>query len=331
MTAPNPATTLLEAADLLRPHAIRTAAALELADHIEAGATTTHDLVVATGADPAMLAKLLNYLELRGVLSRSADQWSVTEAGAPLHRSHPQSVGQYLSAEGLFGRMELGLAGLLQSVRTGGSCYRAAFGSDYWQDVNGDPRYLAAIQREGAVRPGWGADLVIHGYDWTTAHHVTDIGGNNGTLLISLLQAHSHLSGRVLDLANLAETADKAIAAAGLADRAEAVTGDFFAPLPSGSDVYLLSAILADWADGDAIRLLSRCADAAGPTGIVLLAEVSLPALDPTTDLLLSASLPAPSRTEDQLLALAAAAGLQLHHKGPSDPVRSVLAFRGRS
>jgi hypothetical protein len=52
-----------------------------------------------------------------------------------------------------------------------------------------------------------------------------------------------------------------------------AITGDFFDPLPSGADVYVLSNILHDWSDEDSVRILRRCAEAAGPDGRTLIAD----------------------------------------------------------
>ena len=46
--------------------------------------------------------------------------------------------------------------------------------------------------------------------------------------------------------------------------------GSFFDPLPAGADAYLLVDILHDWDDEHAHRILARCAEAAHPTGRVL-------------------------------------------------------------
>ena len=323
---------LMDMADLLRPNAIRVAAALEIADHLDAGHGTPEELAVRTGARPDMVAKLLRYLVTQGLLTEDGGRYAVAEAGAPLRSDHPMSVRQYLSATGLFGRLELGLVGLLDTVRTGRRSYEAAFGRGYWEDVTSGADYRSALEREGAARIGWDADLVVHAYDWSAVSSVTDVGGNNGTLLIELLTTHPHLRGTVLDLANLAELAGERIHAAGLADRAGAVAASFFDPLPTGSQVYLISGILADWDDADAVRILSRCAQAAGPTGRVVLAEINLDAaaVSPAPaamDLIISSTMPAPMRSVADLEALGEKAGLTVTWRGPSTAVRSVLEF----
>lgn len=330
------AAALLRMADLLQPHAIRVAATLDLAGHIDAGANTALTLADRTRSHRVMLGKLLRYLAELGVLEQlpgdtpAEPRYRVTGLGAPLRREHPFSAAQYLSATGLFGRAELGLVGLLDSVRTGTPAHVSAFGRDYWDDINTDPSFAAAIRVEGAQHIGWDAELVIDSYDWSTVTHVTDVGGNNGTLLIALLTAHPHLRGVVLDLANNAAVAGERIAAAGLADRGWALTGSFFDPLPTGSDVYLLSGILGDWYDADAIRILRRCREAAGDTGRVLLAEIKINMLvtdlqSAAFDLFVAATVPAPARTPAQLDALVEHSGLRVTWRGPETPVRSVI------
>ncbi|SNT25155.1 O-methyltransferase [Streptosporangium subroseum] len=324
---------LLDMADLLRPNAIRVAAALKLADHIAESSITAELLAERTGAHPIMLGKLLRYLVELGVFGvDDAGVYTVLDLGQPLRRDVPQSVGQFLSAEGLFGRVELGLVGLLHTVRTGDPCYSAVFGREYWDEINNDPAFVQALEAEGPTQIGWDAELIIKGYDWSGVRRVMDVGGNNGTLLIELLTHHPHLHGTVLDLPNVARIAEQRIAQAGLAERGGSLSGSFFDPLPPGHDVYLLSGILADWNDERAVAILRACGAAAGPEGKVLLAEISMeiPPSAPgaaRTDLVVAAAVATPVRTVDQLHELGRSAGLQVTWEGPSTPVRSLVEF----
>jgi hypothetical protein len=254
----------------------------------------------------------------------------VAAAGAPLRTAHPFSVAAFLSPHGLFGRAELGFVGLLECVRTGGPAYAAAFGRDYWDDINNDPVHRHSLRAEGMHRMGWDAEIIVEAYDWSRVSHITDVGGNNGTLLLGLLDAHPHLRGSVLDLPGNAAVAAERIRAAGLADRATAVSGSFFDPLPVGSDIYLLSGILGDWRDADAVRILRRCAEAAGSHGRVLLADVKvqISVVDRPSavlDLAVAATVAAPVRTPDELAVLAGRAGLAVAWSGPETPLRSLL------
>ena len=129
---------------------------------------------------------------------------------------------------------------------------------------------LTAESPEGS---GVDATRVMTAYDWGALGDVIDVGGGDGTLLIALLNEYPSLRGAVLDLPEAAESARKRFDAAGLADRASAVAGDFFEELPAGAEGYLLCAVLRDWDDDDACRILRRCAEAAGEDGAVFVIE----------------------------------------------------------
>ena len=51
------------------------------------------------------------------------------------------------------------------------------------------------------------------------------------------------------DLPDVIERAKPAIAAAGLADRLQAIPTDFFAAVPAGADAYMMRHIIHDWTD----------------------------------------------------------------------------------
>jgi hypothetical protein len=91
--------------------------------------------------------------------------------------------------------------------------------------------------------------------DTSTYSVAVDVGGADGALVHSLMQHNPRLYGIVLDRPEVAAAAAAAAQARGLADRSEAIGGDFFKSVPEG-DLYLLRFILHDWDDADAIRIL---------------------------------------------------------------------------
>jgi len=324
---------LAEMADLIGPLAIRVAATLRLADHVAAGVTTGAGLAKQVGAHPPTLKKLLRYLVSRGILRWSEEHgYEVTELGAPLLDGAPGNVRRRLSMDGLLGLADLGMVGLLHTVRTGEAGYRAAFGRDFWDDVSDVPDDANVLAEEIASGLAVDGDLIVRDYDWSAVRRVVDVGGGNGTVLIELARAHPHLDGAVLELSGMARAAAERIERSGLGDRCETIVGSFLDPLPSGFDVYLLSAILCDWPDDQAIKILRHCGEAAGADGRVLVADVNLIYDDDAdaarTNLLLTGTVPVPVRTPRQLKRLGAAAGLELSWEGPMTRRRMLLEFR---
>ncbi|HEX5540795.1 MAG TPA: methyltransferase [Micromonospora sp.] len=333
-TPENPHQRLHEMADLLAPSVVRAAAALRLADHIAAGVTRAEDLAARTDTVPELLDMLLRHLVALEILERTPDgEHKLTPLGEAMRDDDPMGLRQAISTDGLFGHSELALVNILHTVRTGEPCHAAVFGVGFWESVNTEPEFVEPLEQNARNPLAWNAELILDSYDWSKVRSVTDVGGHSGTLLIELLRRHPHLHGVLLDLKNVAEIGDRRIAEAGLADRAQAVVGSFFDPLPTGTDVYLLSAILADWSDEQAVAILRRCGEAAGPDGRVLLAEVNLPVINAGSvesarmELYLRAMMPKPVRTVDELKKLGAAAGLRVTWEGPVTPVRSILEF----
>ncbi|MBY6350954.1 methyltransferase [Rhodococcoides corynebacterioides] len=322
---------LVAMADLVVPNAIRTAATLGLADAVDAGATDVAGLADRTGTDPVILRKLTRLLTELGILT--PEPFAVTDMGAPLRSTHPFSVSAHLSNHGLFGRSDLALVGLTHTVRTGESAHVGAFGTGYWDTVNESVEFVEALVSQGVTDIGWDAELVLEGVDWSQVRTVTDLGGNNGALLIALLERHDHLSGIVQDLPNLAAIAADRLAASSVGHRATAVARSFFEGVPDDQDVYLLSGVLADWTDDEAVSLLRTIRRTMRPDARVVVAEISLAdegaagVEAAALALSIAATVPGPDRTAEDLTRIAERAGLQLLRTGPCSAVRTVLEF----
>ncbi|MGA5303867.1 methyltransferase [Nucisporomicrobium flavum] len=299
------------AADLLTPMAVRVAATLRLADHIAAGMRTVEALAPAAHAEPDALARVMNHLVTAGVLSRTGDGvYALTELGEQLRDDHPEGMRAWLDLEGAIGRADLCFTQLLHTVRTGEAAYPRQFGRPYWDDLAADPRLAASFDALMGSRLVDG-DGVAAAYPWGELGHVVDVGGGNGTLLIALLRAHAGLRGTVVDLAGAAARAEEAFAELG--GRAEARAGSFFEPLPPGAGGYLLSGVLHDWDDESAVRILERCAEAAGADGrVIVIEDGDGGAPDTEGDLRMLCYVRGRNRTPDQIGVLGRAAGLEL-------------------
>lgn len=268
-------TRLWTMADLATPMAIRVAATLRLADHVAHGTQTALALAEATQTHPQALDRLLRHLVTAGLLTRddASGQYALTELGEALRDDYPARLRPMLDTTSAIGRADLACIHLLHSVRTGEPAFSQQYGRPFWDDLAADPERTASFDDQMGADVSSDAPAIAAGYDWGALGHVIDVGGGNGALLIHILNRHPTLRGTVFDLPDTAEAARVQVAAAGLADRADAVAGSFFDPIPPGAGGYLLSAILHDWDDASAQAILRRCAEAASPTGRVFIVE----------------------------------------------------------
>src|SRR5207249_1661052 len=79
------------------------------------------------------------------------------------------------------------------------------------------------------------------------------------------------------DLPHVTAGATALLESAGVADRCEIVSGDFFASVPEGSDAYIMKHIIHDWDDDRASEILQNCHHAMQRRGKVLIVDAVIP------------------------------------------------------
>jgi hypothetical protein len=306
---------LRQMADLVTPMSVRVAATLRLPDHVADGVSTVDALAERTGTDSSALGRLLRHLVALGIFGREGERFVLTDLSQAMREGHGGNMGpRALDVRSAVGRIDLAAVALLDAVRSGGPAYPIVHGRGFWDDLASDPALGAGFD---AYMGSGDLSSFGAGYDWSAVRHVVDVGGGIASVLIALLRERPHLRGTLVELPGTAVRAEAAIAGAGLADRIEVVAQSFFEPLPAGADVYLLAAIVHDWPDARAADILRRCAEAAGPSGRVLVSEQVLdPAGDQASmtgfDLFMLICCGGRERTLDEFRMLGGEAGLTL-------------------
>jgi O-methyltransferase len=142
------------------------------------------------------------------------------------------------------------------------------------------------------------------------------VGGSRGTLLAYLLQVRPAASGVLLDRAEALAEAPGYLSGAGVAGRAELVTGDFLREVPPG-DLHVLSHVLHNWDDEHARTIVGNCHRAGRPGGGLMVIEYVLPdepepSLAHLMDLIMMMVLGGRERTRAEHEALIGSAGYTL-------------------
>jgi predicted O-methyltransferase YrrM len=110
-------------------------------------------------------------------------------------------------------------------------------------------------------------------FDFSKYKTVCDVGGATGQLSMIVAARHEHLRCISFDLPVVAPIAERKIAQAGLSDRIEVVSGDFFAdPLPP-ADVITMGMILHDWNLERKMQLIRAAYDALPEGGAFIAIE----------------------------------------------------------
>jgi hypothetical protein len=167
---------------------------------------------------------------------------------------------------------EQALQALPEAVRTGQPTFARVHGRGFWE-------YLAAHPEAGEnFDAAMGSDtnsarLLLAARDFSTIRKLVDIGGGQGRLLATFLAALPELQGILFDQPQVLAGADPVLAETGVRDRCTLVPGDFFVEVPSGGDAYVLSTIIHDWPDEQAVQILRNCHRAMAPGARIWLIE----------------------------------------------------------
>lgn len=256
--------------------AIGVAARLGLADQVAAGVTRADALARACGCEASAMFRLLRGLAALGVVQLDRDRrCNLTATGELLRRDAPLGLGAH--AQWWSQQAWEVWADLLGSVRTGQSMRQRTRGQRGFDHLEADADSARLFHRAMAELTRLVAVDVAQSPAVPDSGLVLDLGGGHGELLVELLRARPGLRGMVLDRAHAVAGAQAQLREAGLAARATAVSGDFFAALPGPVEVVLLKSVLHDWADDDASRILRRARDALAPGGRVLVVERVMP------------------------------------------------------
>lgn len=311
MANPGGAKAWWELADLCTPWCVHVAGTLRIAEHLSAGPAEIGELAAKAGAHPDSLARVLRHLAREGLFEESSPgRFALNEAARGL-----ADPGAHLGLDldGLGGRMAHAWGTLLHAVRTGEPAYADAFGRGWWEDLEAHPALAGAFDElmgpagHGPPDPG----VLLDG-DWSSVRTVVDVGGGTGSLLAAVLRAHPSVSGVLVDLPRTVARAAATFREAGVESRASVSGQNFFDPLPSGADLYLLKSVLCDWPDREAQRILARCAEAARPSGRVVAVNGVSPDEDgsPDPNLLMLVLVGGKERRLAEFRSLARAAGL---------------------
>jgi SAM-dependent methyltransferase len=299
--------------DLRTPWCVHTVATLGIAGHIAAGIVEIHDLSTAAGCDTRALYALLAHLVSKGVFEEpEPGRFALNEAGRQLQGA------RFLNMDGIGGRMARAWSTLPEYVRTGRPAYAAQFGLPFWEDLARHPDVAADFDALMGLAGHGTPDAafeVLGG--WAAVRTVVDVGGGTGAMLAEILRARPRVRGTLVDLPGTVARATATFAAAGVADRVDAVGQSFFDPLPAGADLYLLRKVLNDWPDAETEAILRRCAEAARPSGQVVVmggvrADAARPGLE--IEMLLVGGR---SDTLDEFRQRARRAGLEVVAAGP--------------
>ena len=213
----------------------------------------------------------LGFLEREGdgpdaVYSNAAD------SALFLDRNQPTYVGGILEMANA--RLYTFWADLTEALRTGAPQNEVKLtGRPMFDELYADSARLEQFMHAMAGISAGNFHALAEKFDFSRYATLTDVGGATGQLSVITAQRHPHLRCSSCDLPVVRPIAERAIAAAGIADRVSAVNLDFFAdPIPP-ADVVTMGMILHDWNLERKMHLIRAAYDALPEGGAFIVVD----------------------------------------------------------
>ena len=250
--------------------ALMAAVELDLFSAVAAGARDVASLAESLGISGTNADRLSTACVALGLLTRTPGGF----ANAPdverfLVRSSPSYAGPWM----LFTKPDWNAWGeLTDRLRSGRETVLGSYERFTIEDAR---RYHEATYSIGLGAGRRFARMV----DLSARSRLLDIGGGSGCYSIVAAQAHPRLRATVFDLPPVAQVAREFIARHGLADRIEAMGGDFTRdPFPPGNDVAIMASNLPQYSPAIIRQVVGKAFGALVPGGqFHLLGEMLLP------------------------------------------------------
>ena len=309
--------------------AVYVIAKLGIPDLLKSGPKTAEELAAATKMHAPSLYRVLRALASVGVVSSQGEQFALTPLSETLVTDAPGSLRWFTVSE--LGQEHYPAWGnLMHSVKTGDIAFDQFFGVDIWTYFQQNPEDAAVFNDSMTGVTAAANEEIMTKYDFSGFKKVVDIGGGHGGLITSILKKNSHVRGVLFDAPQVIEGARPKLEAAGLADRCETVSGDFFKSVPTGGDAYVMKWIIHDWDDQKAITILRNCRNEMKPNGKLILVdcvvpETNEPHFSKFIDLNMLVMTGGKERTKEEFEQLLADAGFKLLRVIPTDVPTSIV------
>jgi hypothetical protein len=315
-----------------KSQAVYVAAKLGIADLLAERPRTAEQLADVTPAHAPSLYRVLRALAGIGIFAEGEDgRFSMTPLAEPLRRGVP---GSKWAMAVMMGEEHFHVWGdLIFTVETGQTAFDRIYGMPIFEFLTENEEKGRIFDEAMSGIHGQETGGILEAYDFSGIDVLADIGGGNGTKLITVLQKHPAMKGILFDLPPVVERASRRVEEAGVADRCELVGGNFFEQVPGGADAYVMRHIIHDWDDEKSLAILRNCHAAMPDDGKLLVVESVIPPgnepfMGKWLDLAMMLIPGGKERTEAEYRTLYQQAGFELQRIIPTSLEVSVIEGR---
>jgi hypothetical protein len=316
--------------------AIYLAAKLGLADLVKERPKTADELARLTGTHAPSLYRVLRALAGVGVFADDVHgRFAQTPLSETLRSDAPGSLRAMAIVE--LGQEHFPAWGnLMHSVKTGEIAFDNLFKQNVWEYYARNPEDGSNFNKAMKGLTEMVNQAVLSAYDFSGVNKVVDVAGGTGGLISAILKTHPQMRGVLFDLPSVIAEAGPQLDDAGVRDRCETASGDFFESVPAGGDAYVMKWIIHDWDDAKSTVILENIRKVMNENGKLLLIETVVlegnqPDLSKFLDLNMMVMTGGCERTKAEFDSLLAASGFKLRRViRTASPICVLEAVRGQ-
>lgn len=238
--------------------AVFTAVSLGVFDHLHETSATCDELAFSLKCNPDALERILGVCTGLRLLGRTEGHYhNLPVATRFLRVESPETLSGYILYSD---RISFRLWQHLEdAVREGSHRWEQEFGftegifNHLFATERDKLTFLAGMNGHGLLS----SPAAVAAFDLARFRRMVDLGGATGHLAIAACRRYPALRATVFDLPTVTPVTRSYVEQAGLQERIEIQSGDFFTdPLPE-ADVYSVGRILHDWSE-EKVRFLLR-------------------------------------------------------------------------
>jgi len=244
-------------------------ASARVADHVSDTPRSSAAIAADAKVNADALHRMLRLLAMHGLFKYELAGWTHTPASALLRSDHPASMHALAAMMGDPVNWS-SLAVLDHSLKTGAAAASQIHKGGAWGYYAEHPEFARLFDAAMTGKSHSDIALLVQTLDIADAKTVADIAGGRGHFLKAILDAHPGMTGILFDQPDVVANAIEH-------PRMAKLGGDFFKGGLPAADLYLMTHILHDWADAEALAILKNLRVAAPAGARLIVYELALP------------------------------------------------------
>jgi O-methyltransferase domain len=163
-------------------------------------------LAAKTDTHPDALNRALRVLAAHGIFTAESGVYAHSPASRLLRSEHPQSVRSFVRMQGIRALWHV-WEDFDHSIRIGRSASEKSLPNGFWGYLAEHPEHSRLFNDAMTAQTHAHVAGILNAYDFSEFRTIADIGGGNGHLLRSVLDANPNAKGVLFDLPHVIEQA----------------------------------------------------------------------------------------------------------------------------